>query len=235
MFRRRSSGLGKGNATSFPAHPGPDADGVKRIIPKDIWDGPQGDFLREIGVSPDDPSNLMPTQDLIQARFDKLREEQDAFVARVNEQMPDGVKVVPWAMIPWRVWSQQHADFLLVACELYPVTPWNMLLLPDDQRSEMILGLPRHLRGSPPGLEDAANRVIGEIREEFFEAHARTGTALDRGDTSSLDDFAKANKDATTSVVRLAHALGIRTYGEEAYSRHKDMFGATLGWNTASE
>ncbi len=77
--------------------------------------------------------------------------------------------------------------------------------------------------------------MIGEIREEFFEAHARTGTALDRGDTSSLDDFAKANKDATTSVVRLAHALGIRTYGEEAYSRHKDMFGATLGWNTASE
>lgn len=234
MFGRRSSGPGKGNAPGISGHLGPDADGVGRAIPKEVWDGPQGDFLREIGVSPDDPANLMPTREGVQARFDKLRAEQDAFVASINEQLPDTAKVIPWAMIPWSVWSQQHADFLLGVCELYPVGPWNMLLLPEDEAGALVLDLPQHLHGIPAGLEDAANRVIGEIREKFSEAHGRAGAALAQGDTSALDDYTKVRNELTANVVGLAHALGASTYGEDAYARHKALFGAALGWGTAS-
>ena len=233
MFGRGPSGSGKRQAAKLPPHPGPDADGVSRVIPKNVWDGPQGDFLREIGASPDDPHNLMPTQELIQARFDRKREEQEAFLAEVNEQMPEGVSVVPWAMIPWSIWSQQHAPFLLVVCELYPVGPWNTLLLPADEHSSLILNLPQHLRGSPPGLEDAANRVIGEIHEKLNEVHARTADALAEGTLSSMDEHAAAVKQASASVTGLAHALGAQTYGDEAYARHNEVFGAALGWTLA--
>lgn len=235
MFRRRSSSNNASKETDFPPHPGPDADGASRVIPKEIWDGPQGDFLREIGASPDDASNLVPTQELIQARFDKLREEQEAFVAALNTEMPAGVKVGPWAMIPWTVWSQQHADFLLGVCELFPVGPWNTLLLPEDERGALILDLPQHLGGIPAGLEDAANRLIGEIREEHRKVHDRTGAALAESNLSSLDEYEKATKEACAKVMGVAHWLGAKTYGEEAYARHKVVFGATLGWNTASQ
>lgn len=50
MFRRRSSRTGNGEASEAPPHPDPDADGVCRAIPKDVWEGPQGDFLRKIGL-----------------------------------------------------------------------------------------------------------------------------------------------------------------------------------------
>ena len=235
MFGRRSSGSGKGKASDIPRHPGPDADGVSRVISKEVWEGPQGDFLREIGVSPDDPSNLMPTQEGIQARFDKLREELDAFVTGLNTQLPEGVKVTPWAMIPWNVWQQQHGDFLLITCELYPVAPWNQLLLPEDQHGSMVLGLPQPLPGTPPGLEEAANKGIEEIRKDLMDVHARTAAALDRGDDAGLLEFAKAKSEAWKHVVGLAHALGAQTYGVEAYHRHKELFGATLGWSAAKQ
>lgn len=232
MFWRKSSNSRKQNDSDIPPHPGPDADGVERVIPKEIWDGPQGDFLREIGASPDDPSNLRLTQDAVEARFAQLRKDQDAFVASVNKDLPPSATVIPWAMIPWSVWNQQHAEFLLRVCELYPVGPWNMMLLPEDEAGALVLDLPQHLQGVPPGLEDAANHVIGKIRERFSEAHRRTGAALAEGDLSSLDEHGNARDQAVASMCALAQALGSETYGEEAFARHKALFGRTLGWVT---
>ena len=35
--------------------PTPDADGVTRVFPKELWDDPKiGQFLREVGFAPDD-------------------------------------------------------------------------------------------------------------------------------------------------------------------------------------
>lgn len=234
MFRRRSSNSSKQSDTDIPPHPGPDSDGVERVIPKEIWDGPQGDFLREIGASPDDPSNLRLTQDAVEARFDELRKNQDAFVASVNKQLPDGVTVIPWAMIPWSVWNQQHAEFLLRVCELYPAGPWNMMLMPEDERSAMVLGLPQHLHGIPAGLEDNANHVIGQIRGRYTEVDRRVGAALAEGDLARLEEHEKAKQEAAASVCGLAHYAGSQTYGEDAYKRHHEMFGGMLGWGSAA-
>lgn len=222
----------KRKAPAVPPHPGPDDDGVSRVIPKEIWDGPQGDFLREIGASPDDSSNLMPTQAQVQARFDELRGQQDTFMAGINKEMPESVNLIPWAMIPWSVWSGPHADFLLVTCELYPVGPWNMMLLPDDDGGAFVLQLPKHPGGIPEGLESTANKVLGEIREEISQAHAHTGAAIAKGDLSALDDFKRATDEAVGNVQGLAHFLGSETYGEEACERHKKLFADSLGWGT---
>ena len=76
MFGKKHLDYKEKKRSAIPPHPGPDADGVTRAMPKEMWDGPHGDFLREIGVTPDDPSNVMPTQQSVQAKADKLIEAQ---------------------------------------------------------------------------------------------------------------------------------------------------------------
>lgn len=39
-------------------HPGPDADGVSRIIPLELWDGEVGQAMRDAGLSPDVEANV---------------------------------------------------------------------------------------------------------------------------------------------------------------------------------
>jgi hypothetical protein len=74
----------------------------------------QGDFPREIGVTPGNASNVMPTQQSVQAKADKLIEDQKQFLARINGSLRE--KVVPWAMLPWSIWQQSHANFLPAIC-----------------------------------------------------------------------------------------------------------------------
>lgn len=231
---RQPSGFGKREPSGMPRHPGPDDDGVSRIIPKGFWSGPHGDFLREIGASPDDLSNIIPTQESIQARFDELKRQQEAFVANLNAQMPKSVTLIPWAMIPWSVWNGPHSGFLLATCELYPVGSWNMMLLPDDEAGAIVLDLPKHRGGVPPELERMANSVIGEIRGKFSQVHARIGAALEKGELSALDEYKKPLDEAIAFVRGLAQYLGAHTYGEDAYNRHKALFANALGSAQAS-
>ena len=62
MFRRRSSRSGNGEASEAPPHADPDVDGVCRAIPKDVWGGPRGDFVRKIGLILVALACLLPTQ-----------------------------------------------------------------------------------------------------------------------------------------------------------------------------
>lgn len=210
-----------------------DDDGVTRKVPKSAFAGKHGEFFRQIGMSPDDPSNLAPTQELIDARFDRMREQQDKFVERVNAQMPgttSGVEVIPWAMLPWSLWKQEHASWLLVACEFYPLDPLNTMLLPADKKSAFILDLPEHKRSEVAGLNEAANRLIGELRARFDDVFKNTAVELHDGNIDALTGFQKKRHETLSSLVGIAHVLGAMTYGEKAFERHRQMFAKTLGW-----
>jgi len=228
MFGKKHAAYKEKKRSAVPPHPGPDADGVTRVMPKEIWDGPHGDFLREIGVSPDDASNVMPTQQSVQAKADKLIGDQTEFLTRINGSLRE--KVVPWAMIPWSIWQQSHADFLLVGLDFYPVHPFNTLLLPETERGELAYGLPRHLGSIPAGLEEAANRLIGNIRDEFEKSHNEVTTQVQNGDLDALKKVDEFRGRAFAQLCVVAHQLGKTTYGEEAFERHKQVWGKTLGW-----
>lgn len=101
----------------------PDADGITRVFPKELWDGDAGDLLREVGMSPDDPGNVLPTQQSIQAEFDKQIGQQNAFIEKVNSDLGGRAKVIPFALLPFTLWSGRHSNFLLITCEFYPVSP----------------------------------------------------------------------------------------------------------------
>ncbi len=228
MFGKKHPDYKEKKRSVILSHPGPDADGVTRAMPKEIWDGPHGDFLRQIGVSPDDVSNVMPTQQSVQAKADKLIGDQTEFLTRINGSLHE--KIVPWAMLPWSIWQQSHSDFLLVALDFYPVHPFNTLLLPETERGELAYGLPKHLGSIPAGLEDAANRLIGNIRDEFEKSHNEVTTQAQNGGLDALKKVDEFRGRAFAQLCVVAHQLGKTTYGAEAFERHKQIWGKTLGW-----
>lgn len=226
IFGRRQEKKSPGIA--IPPHPGPDADGVSRVIPKEIFDGEMGDFLRQCGMSPDDPSNMMATPELMQARADAAKAAQDKLVAAANAQLPSGTTVIPWALIPWSVWGREPARFLMVTCEMFPATHWNTMLLPTDEQSAAILGLPRHPQSAIDGIEDASVRLLGELEAEFQADHRKVGEGLARGDTSVLAGVESTRNKYKGQVVGLAHYLGSAVFGDAAWKRHDELFGNFL-------
>lgn len=207
---------------------------MARIIPKKLWDVPSGSVLRKLreesGIGPNDASNLISTQDQVLARLDELKAGQEEFVASVNKQLPDNTNVFPWPLIVSAAWNQQHSNFLLIACELFPVAPWNMMLLPIDERSALVLDLPQHPGIYPDGLLDTAFGIIGGLHQEFESAHAATTAELMKGNTACLRDVETRQKVMVGKICGLARQLGIQTFGQEAMSQHELLFGRMLGW-----
>lgn len=103
------------------------------------------------------------------------------------------------------------------------------MLLPEDEASVGVLGLPQHLRGYPGGYEDACVRIIGEMRQEFQTAHDHAGQSLNVGNLDGLDNAAKAKREAMSSLVGIAHSFGSMTFGEDVWKRHEEVFGEMLG------
>ena len=223
---------GKSGQRAPLRHPGPDPDGVARIIPQAVFEGGAGEMLSRLGFGPDDPSNLVLTQDLLNARMDRKREAQAAFVQRVNKDLPMNFKVIPWAMIPWSVWKGPQGDFLFRQ-HMYPVDAWNTMLLAEDDRTELVLRLPRHPRVVPPGLEEAAGRALGEIIGKVMAAHRETMASMSATGAAEFGGFVDVLDKAKRDIQILANSLAFRQFGEAGYNRHLELFGATLGLNPA--
>ncbi len=215
--------------------PSPDDDGITRAIPKAIWDGPHGKMLSELGMSPDDPANLMPTPELMSARADAVFAEQERFLAALNKQLPDGLEVIPWAMIPWSCWSGPQAAFLMVTCHYFPAHPWNSFMLAANERTSQALGLPVHPRAALPGYDEGANEALAEFRDEYQVEYDAVAVRLEQGDIAALDDHEKAVMRAQGKVRAAAAALAGIAFGEDVYYRHLELFGKTLGWHYVDE
>jgi hypothetical protein len=214
-------------------HPGPDADGIQRIMPKALWDGDSGDLLRKVGMSPDDPRNHLPTRDLLQARHDAKVAILNKFVKEMNRTAPSQVKVVPYSMLPWALWEGKFAAFLMINLEMYPAQPWNTMLLADSERDARLMELPVHPQSYPPGLLEGALDALSVMQKEFDSAARSTGAALAQpGGTSTLSQFADVTDRLTQDVMKMAHEFAIVTFGREVYDRHTRMFGRQLGWNS---
>jgi hypothetical protein len=219
----------RGDSRVMPPHPGPDADGVRRIIPKAVFDGSGGAFLKKLGFGADNPDNLIVTQDLADARFDVRREGQERVRKAINSQLPGDCQVIPWAMIPWSLWKGADATFLMSTLDVYPPDLWNTMLLPETDLAAAALGLPKHPRAAPPGLEPAAAQLIGTIHEQVRTAHRRTTDALSRSDMSELAPLVDAIDSAKAKMMYVAHKLSETTFGAPAMERHQALFGKALG------
>lgn len=210
-------------------HPGPDEDGVSRIIPKSIFEGEHGAFLKELGFSPDDASNMMPTQESVQAKHDEYFAEQTRFVDKINSQLPPGTSVAPYAMLPWDVWKGEFGQMLMVTCEYYPTQPWNTMLLAEDQRSSFVLDIPEHPGCYPPNLVPSAEKHLAEFRDQLDAARTYTDRSMAAGEMD-MKVFDAAVEKVKSHVLAMANTFASISLGEDVYDRHLELFGRTLGW-----
>ena len=64
--------------------PTPDADGVTRVFPSELWDDPKiGTILREAGFAPDDARNILPTAEDYIALFAAAKQRLHRFRAEL--------------------------------------------------------------------------------------------------------------------------------------------------------
>lgn len=233
VFGRKNTTFGQRTAATQPApHAVANDAPAKRILPEELWDGPAGDTLREMGMHPDSPSNHRMTQADADARQREEIEWQRGFLAKVNAQMPSGTSVVAYAMLPWELWNGPYGHMLAVTCGLWPTQAWNTMLLAADQRSSFVLDLPEHPGGYPADLIPQLERLLGELREEMdakmAKAKAAPGLTLD-----AIEAWDAARVAMIPNIMAMSHYVGQMCMGEQAFARHKAVFGATLGWPTA--
>jgi hypothetical protein len=142
-----------------------------------------------------------------------------------------GVSVIPWAMIPWSVWSSPAQRLLAVACNSYPPELWNCFLMPADEKSATALSMPMHPRCEIPGVAETCIRLLVELSEEHQAISDRAGAALARGDWESFFNAIQNSEEKYKArILMLAHAITEDLFGKPVYERHKELFGRNLGW-----
>jgi hypothetical protein len=201
MFGRRATpGKQKPILSDFMEPPPPDADGVQRVLPKELWDDPKiGSMLRECGFEPDDPRNIRPTADHYAALFAAAEKRLEQRVAAFNSEMAARrgyCRAAPFFVIDQPIWDGEHGAFLYASLNLLPFDDWNVLMLATDVRTKEVCGLAGHLGQIPVVTEDVTRRVV-EWRQRYelaLEAYGVTAT-LGQGRGITREQY-EAEKDA---------------------------------------
>ena len=153
MFgRRKPQGLAELKETMRPA---PDADGVTRVFPRELWDNPKiGKMLRDCGFAPDDARNILPTAQDYVALFAAARKRLDERVDAFNRDMTvrhGYCRAAPFLIIDHTIWDGEHGAFLYARIDLIGFDDWNVLMLAADARTRDACGLAGH-PGAGPGV-----------------------------------------------------------------------------------
>lgn len=202
---------------------------AKRILPEEMWDGPAGDALRDMGMHPDSPANHRMTQADADACQREEIEWQRSFLAKVNAQMPSGTSVIAYAMLPWELWNGPYGHMLAVNCGMWPQQAWNTMLLAADQRSSAVLDLPEHPGGYPGGLVPQLEALLEELREDMDARMAQAKSAPDLT-FDAIDAWDQARLAMIQKIIAMSHYVGQMCIGDAAFARHKQLFAATLDW-----
>jgi hypothetical protein len=150
--------------------PTPDADGVTRVIPKEIWDDPSiGSMLRECGFAPDDPSNIRRTEQDYLALFAAAKQRLDERTETFNREMAARhgcCRAAPFLVIDQTIYDGVHGAFLYAQLDLIGFDDWNVLMLATDKQTVEACGIAGH-----PGSEPAIAQGMSERLIEWRTRH----------------------------------------------------------------
>jgi hypothetical protein len=151
----------------------PDANGVTRILPKELWDHPKiGNFLREMGMHPDDQRNRIATAEEHIARFARSREalmHRTVLFNRENAGKYGYCNARPMLIIDPEIWDGPHGAFLYGQLDLCGYDDWNVLMCAADQETIDRCGLASH-PGSIPALMQKMTEKIVQLKTRFQQA-----------------------------------------------------------------
>ena len=162
--------------------PIPDADGVTRVLPRQLWDDPEiGKTLRECGFAPDDARNILPTAEDYIALFDAARKRLDERAEAFNRDMTmrhGYCRAVPFLVIDHTIWDGEHGAFLYASMKLIGFDDWNVLMLAADARTKEVCDLAGH-PGTVPAITQVVTERVIEWKRRYelaLEAYGVTAT-----------------------------------------------------------
>ncbi|MGE3930026.1 MAG: hypothetical protein AB7G05_07665 [Hyphomonadaceae bacterium] len=174
--------------------------GRRRVIPAEMWEGEMGGFLRELGLDPNDASNLIHNQSSVEERLAHGRAQVDAKAARMMADLPikDG-KLRPFFLLPDPCWNGELGHFLMMRLELFPYDDWNVAYLAADERTALVLDIPAHPNGNIPAFVQAAEKFLRDAEAHLRRAHEETTV------TQDFAKFADTVEEIRGRVKALAH------------------------------
>lgn len=159
--------------------PRPDADGVTRVFPKELWNDPKiGDFLRSAGMNPDDPKNIARDGAYFIAKFKAAREALNERTAAYNARMRrefGHCNATPFLIIDQSIWDGVHGAFLYSNLDLVGYDDWNVLMMAADQTTVEVCGLAPHPGGKVVALVAAMEDAIIRGKAKWEQAHEAYG------------------------------------------------------------
>jgi hypothetical protein len=146
-------------------------------------------MLRQLGMSPDDPSNLVPDSNSVNSRLDRDRAKHEAKLEEINRSVAarvPGGQMRAFSLLPDPCWNGELGHLLMMRLELFPYDDWNMIFLPADAETAAALDLPLHPSGNVPAFVAKAERFLSDADARLRAAHE---------EASRTHEFGKFNDD----------------------------------------
>jgi hypothetical protein len=171
-------------------------------------------FLKSIGIDPDGPENVIPSQQDIDERLAKGRAGLDRRLEQVHKNLAARVgpeiRMRPFFLIPESCWQEETGAFLMKFLDFSPHDSWNTAFLPADQLTSAIMNAPLHPGIEIPVFADAAKKFIAECTSRVAEA------AMKAGQTGEFQLVTAAKIEAKNMIIALA-----MTFAEKLLEAHK--------------
>ncbi len=211
-----------------PKQPQVPADQIRQnIIPAELFDPntQEGRLLAALGMSLNDASNVVKTDDALTEKTDRERHQMLAFIGQINAGLPDGVNVAPYLMIPEQCWNGPHGRFLFSYLELTPYTSWNMIPLPRDERSSDALDLRAHPGSPPPNtFVEQVDAVIGKISADVDEAGRNFRREMESRGSPNWEQMADIVDQSRRKMRGVAWAITARILNQRTLQRSRELF-----------
>jgi hypothetical protein len=171
-------------------------------------------FLKALGIAPDGPENVIPSQDDIDERLAKGRANLDRRIEVLHKNLasPIGpeIRMRPFWLIPESCWQGEIGDFLLKFLDFNPYDNWNVAFLPADQLTSLIIGAPLHPDAEIPAFAAASEELIAECANRVAQA------TMKAGQTGEFQLVTAAKTDAQNMIMALA-----MTFAAKLIEAHK--------------
>jgi hypothetical protein len=171
-------------------------------------------FLKALGIAPDGPENVIPSQNDIDERLAKGRADLDrrAEVLHKNlaAQIGPEITLRPFWLIPESCWQGETGAFLLKFLDLNPYDDWNIAFLPADQLTSLIMDTPLHPNAEIPAFAAAGKTFIAECNGRLAQATVKARQ------TGEFQLVTAAKADAKNMIMALA-----MTFAEKLIEAHK--------------
>jgi hypothetical protein len=194
--------------------PVPDADGVTRVFPKELWDDPKiGDFLRSAGMNPDDPKNIARDGDYFIAKFKAARDALNERAARYNAQMRHAFghcNATPFLIIDQSIWDGVHGAFLYRNLDLVGYDDWNVLMMAADEATADGCGLAPH-PGKLTALTAAMDAAIVRLKAKWEQAHESYGHGIMGRPGISREEFDRIEAEIISELLAYVEKCKLTT------------------------